>query len=66
LDQIDFGPEGGEVGGCVLFEGTPEEIVAQNEGFTSKYLREYLERIGQSGPAGKVKTVAKSGKKKGK
>jgi excinuclease ABC subunit A len=63
---IDLGPEGGEGGGRVLFEGTPEEIIRQDEGYTAKYLREYLERIGQTCPAGKVKVTAKGkGKKKG-
>jgi excinuclease ABC subunit A len=40
---IDLGPEGGEAGGSILFEGTPEEL-AKQETYTSKYLREELAR----------------------
>jgi excinuclease ABC subunit A len=39
---IDLGPEGGEAGGHVLFQGTPEALVASGVGVTSKYLREVL------------------------
>ena len=38
---IDLGPEGGERGGHVAASGTPEEIIAGNKGYTSKFLREY-------------------------
>lgn len=36
---IDLGPEGGEQGGSICFEGTPEDMVKQSEGYTSQYLR---------------------------
>lgn len=36
---IDMGPEGGERGGMILAQGTPEEIVKKNVGYTAKYLR---------------------------
>jgi len=39
---IDLGPEGGENGGKVLAEGTPEEVVKSKESFTAKYLKEKL------------------------
>jgi excinuclease ABC subunit A len=39
---IDLGPEGGDGGGRVLFEGTPEELVKNKESFTSKYLQPEL------------------------
>ena len=35
---IDIGPEGGDGGGQVLFEGTPEQLVKVKESFTGKYL----------------------------
>lgn len=35
---IDIGPEGGDGGGLVLFEGTPEGLVKVKESFTGKYL----------------------------
>ncbi|GGG44029.1 UvrABC system protein A [Croceivirga lutea] len=39
---IDLGPEGGEKGGQLLAEGTPEEIVQSKASFTAKYLKEKL------------------------
>jgi excinuclease ABC subunit A len=39
---IDLGPEGGEAGGRVVFEGTPEALVARGCGHTARYLREVL------------------------
>ena len=39
---IDLGPEGGENGGRLLAEGTPEEVVRSKESFTAKYLKEKL------------------------
>ncbi len=35
---IDIGPEGGDGGGLVLFEGVPEELVKVKESFTGQYL----------------------------
>ncbi len=35
---IDIGPEGGDGGGKVLFEGTPEGLVKVKESFTGKFL----------------------------
>lgn len=37
---IDLGPEGGERGGQVLCEGTPEEIVKCKESYTARFLGE--------------------------
>ncbi|MGP1994107.1 excinuclease ABC subunit UvrA [Zobellia laminariae] len=39
---IDLGPEGGEGGGKLLAEGTPEEIIKSKTSFTAKYLKEKL------------------------
>ncbi|MEM8509854.1 MAG: excinuclease ABC subunit UvrA [Bacteroidota bacterium] len=39
---IDLGPEGGEKGGQLLAEGTPEEVVQHKESFTAQYLRDKL------------------------
>jgi excinuclease ABC subunit A len=36
---VDLGPEGGDQGGRVVFEGTPEEIVQFSESITGKYLK---------------------------
>ncbi|TFG32995.1 excinuclease ABC subunit UvrA [Candidatus Thorarchaeota archaeon] len=40
---IDLGPEGGDEGGYLVVEGTPEDIVACKESYTGQYLRELLE-----------------------
>ena len=39
---IDLGPEGGEAGGRVVFEGTPEALVARGCGHTARFLRDVL------------------------
>jgi len=39
---IDLGPEGGENGGKILFEGTPEDIVNCKQSHTAKYLKQIL------------------------
>jgi len=39
---IDLGPEGGEKGGEVVFEGTVEQLLLCKESYTSQYLREKL------------------------
>lgn len=37
---IDLGPEGGERGGNVVFQGTPEEMIKLEDNYTAKYLKE--------------------------
>ena len=39
---IDLGPEGGDGGGLVIAEGTPEEIVKVKESYTGQYLAKLL------------------------
>ncbi|MGD1946088.1 MAG: excinuclease ABC subunit UvrA [Croceivirga sp.] len=39
---IDLGPEGGENGGNLLAEGTPEELIKSEASFTAKYLRDKI------------------------
>ncbi len=39
---IDMGPEGGELGGNVVFAGTPEELIMCEQSYTGKYLKEKL------------------------
>ncbi|MCK7529649.1 MAG: hypothetical protein MZV63_00590 [Marinilabiliales bacterium] len=36
---IDLGPEGGEMGGQVVFEGTPEQLVSCESSYTARYLK---------------------------
>ncbi|ADX48544.1 UvrABC system protein A [Paracidovorax avenae ATCC 19860] len=39
---IDMGPEGGAGGGTVVAEGTPEDVAANPESHTGRYLQRYL------------------------
>ena len=39
---IDLGPEGGEEGGRVIAEGTPEDIARAKDSYTGKYLKKAL------------------------
>lgn len=39
---IDLGPEGGDNGGTIIFEGTPEELIKIPNSYTGKYLKPYL------------------------
>jgi len=39
---IDLGPEGGDMGGNVVAEGTPEEITKIKESYTGNYLKRYI------------------------
>ncbi|MFX1385699.1 MAG: excinuclease ABC subunit UvrA, partial [Promethearchaeota archaeon] len=39
---IDLGPEGGEKGGNIIAEGTPEDIIKNKSSFTAQYLKKYL------------------------
>lgn len=39
---IDLGPEGGERGGMVIAEGSPEQVVAMKKGYTAHYLKDAL------------------------
>lgn len=41
---IDIGPEGGELGGYVLFSGTPRELAKSEIGYTGKYLANTLKK----------------------
>jgi excinuclease ABC subunit A len=41
---IDFGPEGGDGGGEILVEGTPEDVVKEKRSYTGHFLKELLER----------------------
>ena len=41
---IDLGPEGGDGGGCIIAEGTPEDIAANTNSFTGHYLQPMLKK----------------------
>ena len=39
---IDLGPEGGDKGGRVIAQGTPEKVARARESYTGQYLAPYL------------------------
>jgi excinuclease ABC subunit A len=39
---IDLGPEGGEAGGTIVAEGTPEEVARNKRSHTGRFLRSFL------------------------
>ena len=39
---IDMGPEGGEGGGKIIFQGSPSEIVKQKNSYTGSYLKHHI------------------------
>nr|WP_150959410.1 excinuclease ABC subunit UvrA [Aneurinibacillus sp. XH2] len=41
---IDLGPEGGNRGGTIIAQGTPEQVVKSEQSYTGKYLKPILER----------------------
>ncbi|MCO6550340.1 MAG: excinuclease ABC subunit UvrA [Gilliamella sp.] len=41
---VDLGPEGGNGGGEIIAEGTPEEVAKSKHSFTGKYLKPLLEK----------------------
>jgi len=46
---IDLGPEGGSGGGYLVDQGTPEEIMQREKGYTGKYLFEYVSEMKDMG-----------------
>ena len=64
---VDFGPEGGDGGGRILIQGTPEQVAADKDSWTGRYLAQSLQRHeerrrAQAAPkkAGRVKAMAGS------
>ncbi len=50
---LDLGPEGGEAGGAIIAEGTPEQVAQTDGSYTGKFLRELLPRPNGRGAAGR-------------
>ncbi|WP_181692147.1 excinuclease ABC subunit UvrA [Natronomonas sp. LN261] len=47
---VDLGPEGGEGGGELVAEGTPESVARVEESHTGRYLRDHLPAVDIEGP----------------
>jgi len=56
---IDLGPEGGDKGGYVIAEGTPEDLAHQADSATGDYLRRILEKAGRVRVAEKARRPAR-------
>ncbi len=41
---IDLGPEGGDGGGCIVAEGTPEQVARCDKSYTGQYLKKILNK----------------------
>ena len=41
---IDLGPEGGDGGGLIVAEGTPEEVALVEDSYTGQYLKKWLKK----------------------
>jgi len=46
---IDLGPEGGDRGGELIAEGTPEQVMKIKESYTGKYLKSHMKQINPNG-----------------
>ena len=46
---VDMGPEGGDAGGEVVAEGTPEQIARNPKSYTGHYLKPVLARKAKGG-----------------
>lgn len=56
---IDLGPEGGNAGGTVVAEGTPEAVAQCSASFTGTFLKDILAREGQAEQPGKMSPKSK-------
>ena len=52
---VDLGPEGGDGGGRVVAQGTPEKVAAQDGGYTARFLREYMDEIESNKSKGELR-----------
>ncbi|ELZ58246.1 MULTISPECIES: excinuclease ABC subunit UvrA [unclassified Haloferax] len=56
---VDLGPEGGAGGGTIVASGTPEEVAANPDSHTGRYLRDYLPDVDEEGPRSDRRKPAK-------
>jgi excinuclease ABC subunit A len=57
---IDLGPEGGEAGGRIVAQGTPEAVAANPKSYTGRYLARVLPRASQAAAASRLPSHASS------
>ncbi len=59
---IDLGPEGGERGGEIVAEGTPEELAGAGSSYTGQFLKKILNPAGNGGAAQKAVEIGAGAK----
>ncbi len=62
---LDFGPEGGDGGGEIVAVGTPEQVAADPQSWTGRYLKDVLDRHKQR-RKDRVKAATEAALKPGK
>jgi excinuclease ABC subunit A len=62
---IDLGPEGGDKGGRVIAEGTPEEVLMNPDSYTGQFLRKKLSRFADAQIAQELNDIFPSSVKSG-
>ncbi|CAI48343.1 UvrABC system protein A [Natronomonas pharaonis DSM 2160] len=55
---VDLGPEGGDGGGDIVAEGTPETVARTDASHTGRYLRDHLPAVDMEGPRGGKRRAA--------
>ena len=58
--MIDLGPEGGDKGGEIVAEGTPEEVAEEKRSYTGAYLKPLLKGPRAEAPASRKKKTRSS------
>ena len=43
--MIDLGPEGGDRGGELIAEGTPEQMIKVKKSYTGQFLKEHMRQV---------------------
>jgi excinuclease ABC subunit A len=61
---VDLGPEGGENGGQVVAEGTPEAVARTEDSHTGQYLRDLLPAVDLDGPRSDRELAAADGEQR--
>ena len=54
---VDLGPEGGDGGGKIVAQGTPEQVARAKKSYTGQYLKEYLARAKRAEAGGSVTPI---------
>jgi excinuclease ABC subunit A len=61
---VDIGPEGGNKGGTIVAEGTPEEIAGVTGSYTGHYLKQIFDKEAAKPRKAEIEPVRKTRKEK--